>query len=110
MKLNILWTSGEPDTFFKMVAMYAINAPKKGWWQEVSIIIWGASARLVGEHVAVRRRLLELSEAGVELRACRACAEQLGVAEVLEDLGIDVDYMGEPLTELLKSDAKLLTV
>ncbi len=110
MKLNILWTSPDPDTFFKMVAMYAFNAPKKGWWEQISIIIWGGSTRLVGEHLAVRNRLKELAAAGVELRACRACAEQLGVAEILEDLGVDVDYMGEPLTELLKSDAKLLTI
>jgi hypothetical protein len=110
MRLNILWTSGDPDTFFKMVAMYALNAPKRGWWEEVSIIIWGGSARLAGEHAAVQRRLRELAEAGIEIRACRACAEQLGVAEILEKLGIEVDYMGEPLTELLKSDAKLLTV
>lgn len=110
MKLHILWTSADPDTFFKMVAMYAFNAPKKGWWKEVSIIIWGGSTRLVGEHRAVQNRLKELAAAGVELRACRACAEQLGVAEILEGLGVEVAYMGEPLTELLKSDAKLLTI
>lgn len=110
VKLNILWTSANPDTFSKMVAMYAGNAQWKGWWDEVSIIIWGGSARLVGEDVTVQHQLTELIAKGVELRACRACAEQIGVAETLESLGVDVDYLGEPLTELLKSDAKLLTI
>ena len=110
MKLHILWTSSDPDTFFKMVAMYAGNAGKKGWWEEVSIIIWGGSARLAGEHLAVQRRLKDLMGAGVEIRACRACAEQIGVDATLEALGVDVDYMGEPLTNILKGDEKLLTI
>jgi hypothetical protein len=34
----------------------------------------------------------------------------LGVTEVLEKLGIEVKYWGEPLTEILKKNEPLLTV
>lgn len=48
--------------------------------------------------------------AGVELFACRACADNYGVSDKLSNLGIDVKYMGVPLTEILKKgDWKTLT-
>lgn len=109
-KLNILWTSGDPDTFTKMVAMYAGASMKNKWWDAVSITIWGASARLIAEREDVREALAKTRDRGVELRACRACAEQLGVDGLLEEMGVTVEYMGEPLTEMLKSGAKLLTI
>lgn len=42
--------------------------------------------------------------------ACRACADAYGVTWALEGLGIEVKYMGQPLTEVLKAEEwKLLT-
>ncbi|MCP3953978.1 MAG: DsrE family protein, partial [Desulfobacterales bacterium] len=40
----------------------------------------------------------------------KACADQLGVTETLEGLGIEVIYWGVPLTELLKNNEKLITI
>jgi len=48
-KLNILWTTNNKDTFFNMVSMYSINAKENGWWDNVNVIIWGASANLAGQ-------------------------------------------------------------
>ena len=51
-----------------------------------------------------------MKEAGVELFACKACADNYGVSDKLAGLGIDVKYMGMPLTEILKkSDWKTIT-
>ncbi len=47
---------------------------------------------------------------GVKFSACKACARQLGVISELEKLGVEVKYWGEPLTQILKSSKKLLTV
>jgi hypothetical protein len=44
------------------------------------------------------------------ISACKACADQLGVTDKLETMGIEVKYWGEPLTELIKKTAHLLTV
>jgi hypothetical protein len=43
-----------------------------------------------------------MKEAGVELVACKACANIYGVADKLAGFGMDVKYMGVPLTEILK--------
>ncbi len=109
-KLFILWTSKEPETFNEMVFMYALNSKKKGWWKEVTLIIWGASAKLAGTNKTVQQKLTALSKSGVQVTACRACAEDLGVDFTLENIGVEVKYWGHPLTQVLKSGAKLITI
>lgn len=108
--LYILWTSPDPVTAEKMVFMYGINARLRGWWAKVTLIVWGAPAALVTESPAIQAKVGEALEAGVHITACRACADQLGVTDQLESLGIEVIYWGEPLTRLLKDGETLLTV
>ena len=90
--------------------MYAGNALKLAWWQRVTIIIWGATATLAAENVALQAHIRQLQGSGVEFSACKACADELGVTATLEGLGIEVIYWGEPLTRLLRERAALLTV
>lgn len=110
LDLYILWTNADPITAEKMVAMYAANSLKHGWWENVTVIVWGAPAKLVAEDPMVQRCIRALLEAEVHVSACKACADQLGVTEKLTELGIEVKYWGEGLTDILKSGAKLLTV
>ena len=108
--LVVLWTSGDREVAEKMVFMYSHNAKKQGWWKEVRFIIWGPSAKLVVEDEVLKEKLIQMREEGVILEACRACAERLGVDKALEELGVNVCYMGEPLTDYLKSDYSVLSV
>ena len=82
----------------------------QGWWKEVTIIVWGASAKLVAEDPGLQQKIKEAMDAGVNITACKACADQLGVTEVLERMKIEVRYWGKPLTEILKRKEALLTI
>lgn len=108
--LYILWTNSDPVTADKMVFMYALNGLKHGWWEEVTVIIWGSPAKFVGENADIQSKIKELLAAGVKFSACKACSDQLGVTDKLESLGIEVKYWGQPLTELIKSGRFLLTI
>ena len=108
--LYVLWTNGNPITAEKMVFMYTINSLIQGWWEKVTIIIWGAPALLVSEDVTIQKKVKEALDAGVHITACKACADQLGVTETLEKLNIEVKYWGIPLTEILTNGEKLLTI
>jgi hypothetical protein len=108
--LYVLWTNDNPVTAEKMVFMYTINSLLKGWWEKVTLIVWGAPARLVSENTDIQEKVKEALEAGVHVTACKACADQLEVTDDLEKLGIEVIYWGVPLTEILKNDEKLLTI
>ena len=108
--LYILWTNDNRVTAEKMIFMYGINALVKGWWDRVTLIIWGATAQLAAGDKGIQKKITEALEAGVHVTACKACADQLGVTGTLEGMGVEVKYWGEPLTELLKKDEKLLTI
>lgn len=36
-----------------MLSMYSINSLMNNWWDEVTVIVWGASAKLVGNDTQV---------------------------------------------------------
>jgi hypothetical protein len=108
--LYVLWTSGDPITADKMVFMYTINSLAHGWWEEVTLVIWGGSALLVSENEAIQQRVKDAMDAGVYVTACKGCSDQLGVSEQLEALGVDVQYLGVALSNVLKNDEKLLTI
>jgi len=82
--LYILWTNDNPITAEKMVFMYTVNSLIHGWWEKVTLIIWGATAKLVSEDVKMQEKVKEALDAGVHITACKACADQLGVTEILE--------------------------
>jgi hypothetical protein len=108
--LFILWTNADPITAEKMVFMYATNSLIHGWWEKVTIIIWGAPAKLVSEDVNMQKKVKEALDAGVHITACKACADELGVTETLKNLNIEVKYLGVPLTEVLTNEERLLTI
>jgi len=100
----IVWTSGDPDVAHRMVLMYAGAAKRNGWFEEVRLVIWGPSQRLVVGDKDIRASIDRLRESGVVVEACLACADLYGIADDLRDAGLEVRYMGQPLTEWLKSD------
>ncbi len=108
--LHILWTNADLDTSKLMVMMYAKNSMLRKWWEEVTVIVWGATARLAAENPAIQEEIHLAMQAGVKFSACIACARELGVVDELEALGIEVKSWGPPLTELLKNSEKLITI
>lgn len=107
-KLVILWTSRDREVAERMVFMYTLNAKLREWWKDLTLIIWGPSAQLAAEDEDLQHYLKKILEAGVEVIACKACADSYGVSEDLARLRIDVKYMGEPLTEYVKDGYKVL--
>ena len=101
-KLAVLWTSGDVDVAEKMCFMYTYNAKKQGWFDEVVLIIWGPSAKLLSVNKNLQDYVKKMKEAGVVVEACVACARMYGVDEDLAEMGIDVKGMGTPLTKYLK--------
>tara|TARA_R110001583_G_scaffold10417_12_gene47955 strand:- start:12942 stop:13322 length:381 start_codon:yes stop_codon:yes gene_type:complete len=109
-KLNILWTTANKETVINMIAMYSSTSLKYEWWSEVNVIIWGASAKLIKEDVEIQKVVLEMINNGVNVGACLACADKYDATETLKNMGIDVKYMGQPLTDIIKKGEKLITL
>jgi hypothetical protein len=107
--LTVVWTSGDKEVAKKMVFMYTLNAKLNDWWDNIRFIIWGPSSKLLSQDKELQEELAKMKEAGIRLEACKACADQYGVSSKLEELEIDVKYMGQPLTECIKGDWEVVT-
>jgi len=108
--LAVLWVTQDREAAENMVFMYTKNSKLKGWWEQVRLIVWGPSAKLLATDPGLQGQLADLNAAGVELLACRACADRYGVSDKLAELGVKVIYMGSPLTEMLKEGWAVLSV
>ncbi len=108
-KLAVLWTTDNREVALKTAFVYVYNAKRLGWWDTINFIIWGPSAKLLAEDKELQDYLKKMKDEGVILLACRQCADSYGVSEKLDSLGVEVKYMGEPFTDYIKMDWKVLT-
>ena len=108
-KLVVVWTSDDPMVADRVAFMYTHAAKTAGWFKEVTLIVWGPSAKLITTDLKLQEKLKAMQKDGVIIEACIACANAYGVAGDLKKLGYDVKGMGKPLSDYLKSGAKVLT-
>ncbi len=109
-RLYLLWTNSDPVTSEKMVLMYAINAKINNWWDDLTLIVWGSTQSLVVENAMIQEKIRQAIHVGVKVSACIACADQLGLADKLREMGIEVRGWGLSLTEALKDGVKVLSI
>ncbi|MBS3784594.1 MAG: DsrE family protein [Anaerolineae bacterium] len=107
--LLVVWTSGDRDVALKMVFMYTGNAKRHGWWEGVTLLVWGPSQKLLTEDEELQAKLAEMLSLGVRVVACKACADIYPVTDKLEDLGVEVFYTGQFLTDWIRSAGSVIT-
>jgi hypothetical protein len=108
-RLAVLWTSGDPDVAHRVCLMYSHAAQRQKWFDHVTLIVWGPSARLLAADKDLQAKVKSMMQDGVQIQACVVCADAYGVSERLRELGIEVKGMGPPLTGMLKEGWKVLT-
>ena len=108
-RLAVVWTSGDPDVAHRVALMYTHAAKQAGWFDEVRLVVWGPSARLLSGDKDLQAKIQEMADDGVNVDACVVCADSYGVSDRLRELGLDVLPMGRPLSDMLQSDWKVIT-
>ena len=95
-----------------MAFMYGLNSRRFKWgWKNTTLIVWGPSAKLLVEDKELQEHIAKMKDAGVKLLACKKCADLYGVSDGLRRLGIEVKYMGKPLTDYLRNDnTRVITI
>jgi hypothetical protein len=108
-RLCVVWSSGDPGVAKNVCFMYTLNAKKQGWFDVVHLVVWGPSAKLLAEDNALQAEVKGMQRVGVVVEACVACARRYGVDDDLRKLGLDVKGMGQPLSDRLKGNWKMIT-
>ena len=78
-RLAVIWSSGDPDVAHRVCFMYTENAKKQKWFEEVTLIVWGPSARLLAGDKDLQAKIKTMMDNGVKVLACLACADSYGV-------------------------------
>ena len=108
--LHILWTNSDPGTSHNMVMMYATNCKLKDWWEEVTVIVWGSTAKYLAEDENIQEKMKTAMNVGVKFSACIGCAKNYGIVEELEALEVESISWEPLLTDILQNNKPLLTV
>ncbi len=108
-KVVVVWSSADEMVAKRVVLPYVTNAKKKGWFKDVTLMVWGPSANTVAQSKELQTLVKEAQDAGVYTEACLACADAYGVTPTLEKLGFDMKYIGIPLATYLKTGYNVLT-
>jgi hypothetical protein len=110
-KLTILWTSENEEIATNMLLMYTLKSNLNNWWKECNLITWGPSNKILCENPEVQVMVKQIMDTGVKVYSCKRCAEEYGIVEKLENMGIEVKLMGEPLTNYLQdSSYRVITI
>ena len=107
---KILWTTNNKETAMHMVLLYAHNAKLKGWMEEVTVLVWGASQQLIAQDKEIQEKVKAMINDGVKVVACLKCADNMEITDSLNSCNIDVFYTGEYLSNWIKSGDTVITV
>jgi len=108
-KVLVVLSSGDREVALEVGLVYPLNAAKNKWMDEVRVIIFGPAEKVAAYSQEVQERLKELQEAGVEIMACKWCADRMNITGILEEAGIKVVYVGSIISQLLKDGWASLT-
>ena len=107
--LVVVWSSGDPEVAEKACLMYTSAAKKYKWFNEVILVVWGPSEKLLSENDMLKQKVAAMQKDGVIVQACVACANMYGVTNALKVCEVDVRGMGVPLTKYLKRGYKVIS-
>ncbi len=101
-KLVVVWTSGDREVAMKMVFMYTYNANKYKWWDDITLLVWGPSQKLLSEDEELQDYVKNMINEGIHVLACKGCADLYEISDKLEQIGVTVRYTGVDLTNFIK--------
>lgn len=84
--------------------MYAVNAHKHLWFEDVKLFFFGPAQKLVLTDKDLQKYLAEFMDLDGEAVTCKFITQRDGISDLSEKLGIKVEYVGEQISDLIKSD------
>ncbi len=109
-QLMVVWSSADPDIANKVCFMYTDNAKNYSWFDEIRLIVWGPSAKLLSEDTDLQDYVKSMINKGIVVEASKACADAYNVTTVLEGLGVNVkEDMAETMSNYIKGNYEILT-
>jgi hypothetical protein len=101
-KLFVILARGDKEVALEMALFYPYTLAKEKYLDEVKVILFGPSEKLVARDKNVQKRIKKLQEVNVAISACKYCSDRMGVSDKLEKLGITVEYVSKGIAQMIK--------
>jgi len=99
-KVLIILSTGEREKAFTGI-MYATNAQKNKWLDEVKVIFFGPFENLICEDEEVANMATQLLDFETPI-ACKRLSDNAGISDRITELGYSVEYVGVIISDLIK--------
>ena len=99
-KVVVIIATGDKDKALTGL-MYAKNALKRGWLEDVKVVYFGPSENLMVEDADVASAAIEVASLG-ETYACKAISDREEISEKIDDMGVRVEYVGSIISDYIK--------
>ncbi len=99
-KIIVIIASSEKEVV-QTALMYAKNTMKHGWLDDVKTILFGPSEKLVANNPELGKEMMELCNTGDGI-ACKFISDNEGTSESLSKLGVQIEYVGTIIADLIK--------
>ncbi|HPF70881.1 MAG TPA: hypothetical protein PLQ13_09440 [Candidatus Krumholzibacteria bacterium] len=84
-------------------AMYALNALKHGWMEDVKLVLFGPAENLYLQDEDLQDLVRQFSALADQPLACRFLSDRDGISDQLGALGLNVRYVGAPISDAIRS-------
>jgi hypothetical protein len=84
-------------------AMYAVNALKYGWMEEVKIFFFGPAQDLLLEDAVLQNYMEEYKSMEESAVACRYISDRDKKSKQISALGIKVEYVGKMISDYINA-------
>jgi len=108
-KVFAIITDSDREQALEVGLVYPTNCARYKWLDEVKVIFFGPSEKLAAYDIQVQERVKEMKDRGIEVFACKWCADRMGITPQLEAQGITVVYVGPIISQFIKDGWAQLT-
>jgi hypothetical protein len=99
-KILVIVATGEKEKLLTAL-MYARNALKRKWLEDVKVFFFGPSEKLITSDPEVADAVLEIVSLG-DSYACKAISDNQEISDKISDLGVRVEYVGSIISSYIK--------
>lgn len=99
-KLLVIISTGEREKATTGL-MFALRTMGEGWMDQVKVFLLGPSEALMARDTELQNLASQMAEVEQPV-ACRFIAERDGIAAVLAECGLEIDYVGKRINDLIK--------
>lgn len=99
-KLLIILSTAEREKALTGL-MYAKNALEQNWIEDIQVIFFGPIEDLMVEDEEIKEYAESIADQ-TECIACKYLSDRDEISEDIEELGMDVDYVGSIISDYIK--------